>query len=69
MKKRLAKKAFSRDYYSTWINPRVDKVLYIPRNARCYSIIRRACRYYGHPEYADEMINNILAIAKEGKAE
>lgn len=65
MKKRLAKKALSRGYFNIWVKPGVDKKLLLPRNGRCWCIIQRACCYYGHPEWAEEMTRLILDAIEE----
>lgn len=66
MKKRLAIKAISGKYFNVWINPRNGETISVPRNGRCWSIIQRACHYYGHPELIEKITNSILnAIGKE----
>ena len=66
MKKRLAKKALKGSYYQIWKNPRTDKEIWVPRNGRCWCIIKRACYYWGHPEWIEEMTNDIVNSASEG---
>ena len=66
MRKRLAKKSFSGRYYNIWVNPRNRETICVPRNGRCWSIIQRACHYYGRPELIEKITNSILnAIGKE----
>ena len=65
MKKRLAKKAFSRGYYHLWIKPDTNKEIWVPRNGRCWNIIQRACSYYGHPEWFEKMTESILKAIEE----
>ena len=60
MKKRLAKKAFSKSYYHLWVNPHTERTFWVPRNGRCWNIIQRACGYYGHPEWFEQMTKSIL---------
>jgi len=60
MKKRLAKKALSGPYFDIWVKPGVDKVLRMPRNAKCWYVIQRACLYWGHPEWIEEITKEIL---------
>lgn len=64
MKKRLAEKAFSGRYFNVWVNPKTRKVIYIPRNGRCWCIIQRACYYFGHPEWIEEITNKIITTVK-----
>ncbi|MBR3454826.1 MAG: hypothetical protein IKH26_05855 [Bacteroidaceae bacterium] len=45
MKKRLAKKAFSRSYYVESVKPGTEETILVPRNARCADIIKRATTY------------------------
>jgi hypothetical protein len=61
MKKRLAKKAFSRSYYDLWVNPNTNKEALVPRSGRCWYIIQRACYYYGHPEWFKQITERILS--------
>ena len=49
MKKRLAKKALSMGYYNVWFHPETGRRMLVPRNARCWGIILRACSHFGHP--------------------
>lgn len=60
MKKRLAKKAMSGRYFNIWTKPGVDTLLTVPRNGRCWNIFLRACDYYGHPEWAEDLSQIIL---------
>lgn len=60
MKKRLAKKALSSKYFDVWVKPGVDKVIHVPRNARCWCIFQRACYYVGHPEFITTFVDNIM---------
>ncbi len=66
MKKRLAQKAFKGPYYQIWINPSTKQEIWVPRNGRCWNIIRRACYYRGHPEWIEEMTNDIVNGASKG---
>lgn len=60
MKKRLAKKALSGSYFDVWMKPGVNKKLLLPRNGRCWFIIQKACYYYKHPEWIEEISTSIL---------
>ena len=65
MKKRLVKKAFSRDFYHFWTKPGTDTVIPAPRNGRCWCIIQRAFQHLGHPECAEQMTDAIVKAAEE----
>jgi len=45
MKKRLAKKAFSKSYYVEAKEPGTESTVLVPRNPRCTDIIKRATAY------------------------
>lgn len=66
MKKRLAKKAVSPDYFDTWIQPKTGAEFPVIRNGRCWNIYQRACAYYGHPEWPEELIKHTLEVAEIG---
>jgi hypothetical protein len=61
MKSRLAKKAFSAGYFKVWINHRNNKTIIVPRNARCWNVINKACFYYGHPEWLNKISESIVS--------
>lgn len=65
IKKRLAKKAFSADYYDVWVhtNPDVEPIT-IPRNPRCLSIVLRACVRMHCPEFAKDLDEQLTTLDK-----
>lgn len=69
MKKRLAKKALSGRYFDIWIKPGVDKELRVPRSGRCWYVTQRACYYWGHPEWIEEITKEILSAIEEPVSE
>ena len=60
MKKRLAKKALSMGYYNVWVHPETGQRMLVPRNARCWGIVLRACSHFDHPEWMEKYCNAII---------
>ena len=65
IKKRLAKKALSADYYTVWVNDDygIDSVT-IPRNPRCLNIIYRACARHHWSGYAQDIEEQLTTLGK-----
>lgn len=65
IKKRLAKKALSAEYFDVWVNvnPEVEPIT-IPRNPRCLNIVLRACVKLHCPEFAKDLEEQLLTLDK-----
>ena len=65
IKKRLAKKAFSADYYDVWVhtNPDVEPIT-IPRNPRCLSIVLRACKRLHCQDFLKDLDEQLTTLDK-----
>ena len=65
IKKRLAKKALSAQYYDVWVNvdPNVEP-LTLPRNGRCLSIVLRACRRFHCEEFIKDIEEQLEKLDK-----
>lgn len=60
MRKRLAKKALSNDYFEIWEHHDYEDGVVMPRNSKCWGMIQRACLYYKRADVLEEFRNNIL---------
>lgn len=65
IKKRLAKKALSAEYFDVWVHtdPEVEPIT-IPRNPHCLNIVLRACVRLRCPEVAKDLEEQLTRLDK-----
>lgn len=65
MKKRLILKTFSVDYYTLWFHEESSNFIPIPRNPRCWYLMRKAIYKIGGPDKLRKFEQKIKEIASQ----